>query len=156
MRFNIEIHSNTLCVCSIVLACFAALPLEAADAMTDVGACAQELKLPMFSVLARSTNPAITVTIRFHVDQHGRADRLVFAGGEEGQQADVRFAIEQSRFRAECVDRLVELRFTYEIAGEPTFYPSIAVSFRSPNHFVMRTHPLMPNIDRTRPPNTGK
>lgn len=126
---------------------------QGTEAGASLGECATELRLPAFSSLARSTNTPVTVDVRIHLDEAGHASALDFDGGEEGHHADIKIAIGESKFSRSCGGKVITVQFTYEIVGEPLEYPApVVVLFHGPNRFVLRTHPVLPSIDRTRVP----
>jgi hypothetical protein len=51
------------------------------NAATNISSCAAELKLPVFSSLARSTDPSVTVTVRLDLDSGGKIQKYDFEGG---------------------------------------------------------------------------
>jgi len=134
--------------------------LEAAadsDIRVNIGACAEELRVPAFSPLARSLNSSVSITARIHLDQKGSVISIDFSGGNPRYWAEVRLAIDQSHFRSVCSNTILELTFTFEISGPPSYDSQVSVTFRGPNHFVLHTNPLLPSIDRTgRIPGSGK
>lgn len=115
-------------------------------------ACTSELRLPTFSDLARSMAPSVTVNVRLRVEATGQAGRLDFEGGSDGHRSDVRMAIQRSRFLPECSGKVLSLKFTYEISGAPDYSPPVTVTYRPPNHFILRTNPILPTADRTNIP----
>src|SRR5262249_1846160 len=103
------------------------------DVTMAIGTCAADLKLPVFSSLARSTGPSVTIVGRLHVDKQGLVRSIDFEGGEGAHHAEIQIAMEQSRFSSGCVGRIVEVKFTFEISGPPTDCPSTSITFRGPN-----------------------
>jgi len=135
----------------VCIAAFGVVRAHAATPILDVGKCAKDFKLPPFSSLAQSTLPEVNVSVSIHIDGHGQIASLDFEGGQQGHHDDIRLAIGDSSFNADCFGKTLVVKFTYEINGPPTYDPQTTVRFRSPNHFILHANPLLPIAEHVKP-----
>jgi len=110
--------------------------------------CIEELRVPRYNLSSRRSATGGTVAASILVGEGGRPARIDTVTPDSNLADEVRFYLSHGTTYLEgCAGKLIELKFTFELAGEAEWDPPVFVSFRPPNHFVITSRPRKPNIN---------
>jgi hypothetical protein len=110
--------------------------------------CVEEMLLPGYGSVARKARNLGTVTARVLVGQHGDPAKIETQGPDQMLQSEVEvFLKHNTKYLPACKGETVEILFTFELVGQPVRDPIVRVTFRGPNHFVLRSQPEAPIVD---------
>ena len=109
--------------------------------------CVVELELPRYPPLLRQARISGEVKAKIFIGRSGQAEKVEI----EGSQAfgnEIVSSLKKSQFLEACSGVLVEYIFVFRVEGEPTRENTQQdVSFRPPNRFIIKTHPMVPIVD---------
>ena len=78
----------------------------------------------------------------------GRAARIDTITSDSNLGEEVRFYLSHgTTYSPDCEGKTIDLKFTFELEGEPEWDPPVFVKFRPPNHFIITSRPRKPNIN---------
>lgn len=131
----------------LLLAVLLAAAQGEAQSRTDTS-CIEEVTVPQGMFLARSSPGGGTVVARVLIGGGGNPASIEIQGDDDILERAVRLYLGQkAKFLATCLGETVELKFTLEVKGEAVYNPPLFVRFRPPNHFVLVTRPVIPNVN---------
>jgi hypothetical protein len=114
--------------------------------------CVEEIGIPRVTYLSRRSGSGGDVQAIIHIGTKGAVDRIETDSPSADLAQEVRdFIRGTSKFKPDCQGSAVLFRFTFVIRGEPEWPPTAYVSFRPPNHFIIKTQPLRPRIQTNEP-----
>lgn len=109
--------------------------------------CVQEMLTPNYGAMARRASRQGTVTATVKLDADGQLTGLRLESPDESLASEVETILRYStKFKANCSSEVV-VRFTFVLEGAPVTSPTVRISFRSPNEFVIRSQPRAPITD---------
>ena len=116
-------------------------------------ACIKEMLLPGYGSIARKAKQTGSVTANVTIGQIGDISDLKTTSPDPflAQEVEV-FLRYNTRFRQDCSGKTVQVIFTFALEGHPVPDPTVRVTFKGPNEFVIRSQPQAPITDRM-PPN---
>jgi hypothetical protein len=110
--------------------------------------CVSELTLPQYSMVARQSSGGGTVSAAIVIGAGGRPEHIDFEGGDSDLANEVRiYLTHATTYLKGCAGKTVNLKFTFELKGDPELYPHVFVKFRPPNHFIIISRPQKPIIN---------
>lgn len=124
-----------------------AVPSLAVAADTADFSCIEELAVPRFSHAARSLGGG-TVIAAVNIGNNGRAKSVRLKSSRPLLTVDLEeYLVDDSRYSTRCSGASLEIMFTFRLRGAPAEDAETAVRFAPPNHFILVSHPVLPNTD---------
>src|SRR5258708_18283680 len=102
---------------------------HAADHTSLALGCVVRLEMPFYPALGRSARQTGVADARFEVGKDGEARSILVEGVPNVFRDEVRAAIAKSKFQAGCADRILRLRFSFELVSPPIDPPGQWTSF---------------------------
>ena len=127
-------------VAIVVVLSMPCVPIIRGQEPTSEGqfSCVNFLELPTRGLLASGAGKSGVVRAVIDIGKDGTVSHLQLDGGNPGLRAEVRVAMELSKFAAKCHDRSVEFVFAFTLEDPPvdSIRPP-AVRFVPPNRFEL-------------------
>jgi hypothetical protein len=115
--------------------------------------CIEELTVPRFSHAARSLGGG-TVVATVNIGDNGRAKSVKFRSPRPLLTVDLEeYLVDNSRYSRRCSGASLDIILTFRLEGAPAEDAETVVRFAPPNHFVLVSHPVPPNVDYRAPSN---
>jgi hypothetical protein len=115
--------------------------------------CIEELTVPKFSHAARSLGGG-TVVATVNIGDNGRAKSVKFKPSRSLLTVDLEeYLVDNSRYSRRCSGASLDIILTFQLEGVPAEGAETVVRFAPPNHFILVSHPILPNVDYRAPRN---
>lgn len=117
--------------------------------------CVNSLELPTRGLFAARAPGSGSVRAMVTIGKEGTLSKMQFTTDGPAPQvleAEVRVALDSSRFEQRCSGRTLEFVFSFRVEDPPTdFILPPAVRFQPPNHFELVFRRVKANLDPTPP-----
>ena len=110
--------------------------------------CIVELMVPRYNLSSRRAVGGGTVVARILIADDGRPSKIDIESADNNLADEVRaYLTNSTKYAASCAQKQIEIKFTYRLEGAPEYNPLVFVQFRPPNHFVITSRPLKPQVN---------
>jgi hypothetical protein len=137
-------------LCVVVFAWFVTPAMLKGQTRTSTAdhSCVKSLKLPTSGLFAARAGTSGTVHATIRIGEDGQLDKIDLTDGNRILQAEVRVAMNLSKFDVRCKGQSVEFIFAFTLEDPPidNIVPP-AVSFVPPNRFELTFRRVKPIVD---------
>jgi hypothetical protein len=110
--------------------------------------CIADMTVPRYNLSSRRSITGGDVTATVTVGAEGHAAKIDLVATDPNLAEEVRlYLTNETKYSNLCQGKKIEVKFTFQLEGEPEWAPPVWVRFRPPNHFVIVSRPQKPIVN---------